>query len=576
MKFKKIVKIMLIYSLLLYPSLVHAYTVPSNGDFDIKSALFIEAFVSIHMSIFVLLPIAKAFSPVNSKKLFWILFAIRAAILLFCDFFVTTGIAIVDFISLFIGTFIIVPICYFISGKLKKREAIKFAELAAQTKPQNLELKCSKCGTTLLITDHFCTNCGEPFDAQKTISNAVAKDLSQTIKKITDFDPMYLLSEEEVAEEFIRRQMANLGLEEQNKLIPNEVLKRKKILNIIFSVLLCFYITIIFFHFPLSTYIIGIIILFIFFKLSRKYNFMKYLIKQVKARPEEKISNIIMLEKSNLKTDNSRLSFVISILIAIIFPLIIFSTPKILYEKTEDGYGVRFYAFGLTNFKTATIPETHNNKKVISLRGNTFSNMPFLESVKLPDTIKEIRGQAFKNCKNLVYVNIPKELEYLGGGAFYNASKIKEIELPDTLTFLGGESFYGATSLETIKLSENLTEIRGDTFEYCSSLKSITIPDKVKRIGAHAFYEASSLSEVIISERSNLQEIGSSAFRRCYSLYNISIPSITYVNERAFKESPTNITKVYPRYWGATWIINLYIYYMFQQWPAIWDASIAI
>ena len=39
--------------------------------------------------------------------------------------------------------------------------------------------------------------------------------------------------------------------------------------------------------------------------------------------------------------------------------------------------------------------------KVVGLRGNTFSNMPFLTEVSLPDSITEIRGQAFKNCRSL-------------------------------------------------------------------------------------------------------------------------------------------------------------------------------
>ncbi|MCR5412970.1 MAG: leucine-rich repeat domain-containing protein [Patescibacteria group bacterium] len=66
------------------------------------------------------------------------------------------------------------------------------------------------------------------------------------------------------------------------------------------------------------------------------------------------------------------------------------------------------------NYKTAEIPEQYNGKPVVSLRGNTFSDMPLLESIKLPDTIKEIRGQAFKNCISLTNINIPKNLEYLG------------------------------------------------------------------------------------------------------------------------------------------------------------------
>ena len=59
--------------------------------------LFMEAFVTIHMSVFVLLPLSKLISKDNSRKIFWTLFGVRIAILLFFDFFITTGIAIVDF-----------------------------------------------------------------------------------------------------------------------------------------------------------------------------------------------------------------------------------------------------------------------------------------------------------------------------------------------------------------------------------------------------------------------------------------------------------------------------------------------
>ena len=86
-----------------------------------------------------------------------------------------------------------------------------------------------------------------------------------------------------------------------------------------------------------------------------------------------------------------------------------------------------------------------------------------------------------------------------------------------------------------------MSEIRGDSFEYCTSLKSITIPDSVERIGGHAFYGDIELVEVIFSANSRLNEIGSSAFRQCNNLYSITIPSGVYVNERAFKESPTSV-----------------------------------
>ena len=55
------------------------------------------------------------------------------------------------------------------------------------------------------------------------------------------------------------------------------------------------------------------------------------------------------------------------------------------------------------------------------------------------------------------------------------------------------------------------------------------------------FYYNKSLSEVTFTSNSKLEEIGSSAFRECPRLTQITIPKDTSVNERAFKNSPTTI-----------------------------------
>lgn len=552
-------KILLMISLLLTPIMVFA----SNGDngIAIVAALAMEAFVSIHMSIFVFKPLASLISEENSKKTFWILFSVRVAILLFFDFFVTTFIAIFDFVSVFFGAFI-VSIISTLKDKNKKGtvsiispdQNIKVTTPITKNQISGLELKCSKCNAVMKITDKYCPGCGAPFDGNNVVvSENSNSSINIPVKEAVlpvNFDAMYSLTEDKMLEEFIKRELTKAQIDMSSNLIPSDILKRKKNFNIIFLILLFIYISIIFFHFPFLTYAVGLIILIIFFIFTRRYNLIKYLKKEIIARPEEKISNIVLNAKNTFVKDDSKRIIKIGILFAIIMPLIIFSSPRIIYEKVEGGYAVRYYTFGLTNFRTATIPATHKGKPVVTLRGNTFSNMPLLKSVKLPDSIKEIRGQAFKNCYLLEDVNIPNSLEYLGGGAFYNAKSIRRIELPDTLYYLGGESFYGASSLEYIKLSENLLEIRGDSFEYCKSLGSITIPDNVVRIGGHAFYGDTYLSSVIISENSKLDEIGSSAFRRCTSLKSILIPSGTSVNERAFKESPTIIRRYGSNYYN--------------------------
>lgn len=400
----------------------------------------------------------------------------------------------------------------------------------------NTELKCLKCGSIIRSGAKFCTNCGS--QVSTSLNN-----INKVIVKPSDFPLIYNNSDDSILEYFLSLELKKAGIDEKTSLIPENLLKRKNVFNIIFSILLFIYISLIFFHFPIYTYIIGAILLIIFYLKTNKYNFMEFLKKEVKARPSEKFSNIVMSTKLLLVEDTSKKTKPLMIISAIAISCLVFLTPHVMYEKMENGYAVRFYTFGLTNYKTAEIPSTYRGENVVSLRGNTFSNMPYLEKVTLPDTIVEIRGQAFKNCKKLREVNMPKKLEYLGGGAFYNAISLESIEFPDTLTYMGGETFYNAYSLKSVRLSENLSEIRGDSFEYCYALTSITIPDSVTRIGGHAFYGDSNLSEVNISENSSLKEIGSSAFRLCDNLYEIYIPSGTEVNERAFKESPTEVKR---------------------------------
>lgn len=537
---KKYRNYLLLMSLFFIPISVYAST--GNDDFSILLALGMEAFVTMHWAVFVLKPLSKSISKEDSQTVFWKLFWTRITLLFIFDFFITAEIAIYDFIGLFIGTFIVVPFFSNITNKNPNTFNPNTFNPKEMVGDKIMPESCPKCGAELTNPQaKYCDNCGELIEIEQKVL------VSQK-----DFDPIFSKNENKLLEEFIKKELIKVDMKNNGKYIPEEVLKRKNILTIIFSVLVFVYISLVFFHFPLKTYVIGLIILIILFKLTRKYNLVNYLKKEIKARPSEKISNIIMITKEKAVFDNFKILRVLCILIAFIIPFLIFKDPRIMYEKLENGYAVRFYTFGLNNYETATIPKSYKNKPVISLRGNTFSNMPFLKEVNLPDTIKEIRGQAFKNDESIKHIKLPKNLEYLGGGAFYNCISLEDISLPDTLTYMGGESFYNATSLTTVKLSNNLSEIRGNTFEECSSLKTITIPDKVERIGGHAFYGNDSLEEVNLTENSMLKEIGSSAFRNCSRLYSITIPADVSVNERAFKESPTVVQRFGQTNYGAS------------------------
>ncbi len=376
-------------------------------------------------------------------------------------------------------------------------------------------IKCKKCNSIVFNTDKFCMHCGASLENNTYVE-------STSVVSAGMFDPIYTLSDDECLEKFVLKEVEKAGIDLKTNLIAEEALRRKKVLILILSALLFVLVSLIFFHFPVYTYVIGLIILLIVFINNSKYSYLKYLKKKVKERPGEKISNIVMLSKESLVKDNSKVFTLIGIIAALVLSLGIFSKPRIIYEKMDGGYGVRFYAFGLTNMKTATIPDEHKGQPVISLRGNAFSNMPYLEEVYLSDNITEIRGQAFLNNKNLKSVKMPAKLKTLGGSAFANCVSIEKIEFGDELEEIGGRAFEGATSLKEVKLSSSLKKIGGGAFRNCTSLESIVIPDGVQELGGSMFEGATSLRGVKLSN--TLTEIGGGAFKHCTSLESIVIP----------------------------------------------------
>ena len=94
-------------------------------DMPMAVVIFMEAFVTIHMSVFVLWPFAHLIEKENPNKMFWFFFISRIVILMYCNFFVSTMICIVDFFAVFVGAFIIVPITAAIQAGREKREMKK-------------------------------------------------------------------------------------------------------------------------------------------------------------------------------------------------------------------------------------------------------------------------------------------------------------------------------------------------------------------------------------------------------------------------------------------------------------------
>lgn len=285
--------------------------------------------------------------------------------------------------------------------------------------------------------------------------------------------------------------------------------------------------------------IIEIIAFIVTIIVSKKFNEISYLAKQIKASPDDNMDYIItgLLQNGKGKKTVYNLLSIALVICAFGLPFLIFNKPVLLYESSADGYVIRYYSLSLNPEENISIPAEYKGKKVVGIRGDVFKNMSTIRTVELPDTITEIRGGAFQNCKNLENINMPSNLTYIGGYAFAN-TKLTSVIIPDSVTEIRGGAFSNVSTLRKVQLSSKITEIHGSTFEY-TGLVNIDIPNGVTRIGGHAFHGCSSLRTATIPE--SVREIGSSAFRDCTSLQEVTISRSCSVNERAFKNSGTTI-----------------------------------
>lgn len=561
----KRLKRILIYILMMMPSIVFASN--GEGSFPLEIALVMEAFVSIHMSLFVLIPLSKIISKDNSKQVFWILFGIRAVVLLFCDFFVTPGIAIVDFISVFIGAFIVIPIGAAVTKTSinnlygKGNQTLKTNNIGANinsnpTVTPNVALKCAKCGATLQVNDKVCSACGTPFDGNNV--QVVEQQAVQDTSSVVNFDTTYYGNEKTILKNMLKAEIQNQG--ENVSLLSTKSLNTKRnILLIIFGIITLLSTLLYFFNYSLVLCgfieFIGFIIYLI---ISKRFNILNVLTKKAIKSPDEDLSKIVNDIRSE-KQDTflpQIIKVMIVIFVAIFIPCVMFFQPKLLFTRYSDGYQVFRYTRGIVQGNNeVSIPSTYKNKPVLAIGEKAFENrkitkvtIPYgIESIKtkafynasnittieIPSTVYEIRGDAFAYMSSLTHISLPEGLKEIRGGAFAYDYKLTNVKLPNSLEYLGGSAFSHCSSITEMTIPSKVTEINGETFAYMTSLRTINLHEGITYIHGEVFMGDTSLNNVKLP--SKITEIKGSTFENCSSLTSIEIPEgVTRIGGHAF------------------------------------------
>ena len=412
---------------------------------------------------------------------------------------------------------------------LKNIETTTVQELKEMVVPD----VCPMCHTKFEKTYKYCIGCGASLQSLQGNPNA---KLGVPLNKNEYHSYLFESNEMLMVQGIVDSELSRFP-DYKKKTLP-EIERRKVVMTIILAI-----ITLIIngiyaaFHTNFGALAIMIAIaLIVYFKMLNAKNIRTYIIKQVKLRPNEKISYIVASTLSASITKHTyRLSRILIFAAGLLISFALFATPHFIYEKVENGYNLRYYTLGIvTGSDKVVVPSSYKNEPVVGIRGDVFKNVSTLKEIEIADSVLEIRGGAFEGCTNLEKIKLSESLKKISGSMFKKCYKLKEITIPNSVEEIDGGAFAACSSLEYVKLSSNLKTIGGEAFRECESLTSINIPDSVERIGGEAFINCNNLKYINLPPK--ITEIHGSTFQNCSSLDNVVIPEgVTRIGGSAFR-----------------------------------------
>lgn len=192
----------------------------------------------------------------------------------------------------------------------------------------------------------------------------------------------------------------------------------------------------------------------------------------------------------------------------------------------ETSTGDLDVEFGTQKIQSLTDYTVKNGTEIIC--NNAFSGCEAINTITLPETIKQIGEWAFFSCENLEQIYIQEGVQQVGDYAFMGCVNLQEITLPSTIEKIGLEAFQGIQNIISQTSEYNVMgnclyskDKKTLIYFFQNGLNFLEIPYGVEIIGENAF-EDSCISEVILP--TSLKEIKDCAFVRCKELQEIHIP----------------------------------------------------
>ena len=147
------------------------------------------------------------------------------------------------------------------------------------------------------------------------------------------------------------------------------------------------------------------------------------------------------------------------------------------YQLDADGVCICSYE---GKNEAVVIPSYIDHHPVVRIGGFAFSYQEGIQSVVIPEGVREIEIGAFEGCSALQRVVIPESVTEIGEGAFRDCGSLQSVEIPAGVRELEHEVFSNCSSLGSIVLHQGLERI-GGTFDNCTALTAVILPDSVAR-----------------------------------------------------------------------------------------------
>lgn len=141
----------------------------------------------------------------------------------------------------------------------------------------------------------------------------------------------------------------------------------------------------------------------------------------------------------------------------------------------------------------STVEYSGKTFKVTSVGIQTFYMNMKINSLVIPEGVKDVGYGAFFFCMTLKKISLPDSLEKVDTYAFSTLATTAFDKIPSSLKWVGDHAF-GRADIACLDLPEGLTHLGFRCFEM-STVKSVTIPESVTEYGSDIFFGCKNLTQ---------------------------------------------------------------------------------